>query len=104
MLVTRSTHSRLLKPAFAALILLCACAQVPILNDLPAKEAGSPPLLLPLDDLLVQAETPIAAKDQSAALMARAARLRARAALMRGSVHDPATRALLVAAITAGRA
>jgi hypothetical protein len=83
---------------------LAACATIPEIGPFPAATSGPPPALLPLDDLLAQAAVPGRAEPVSGALAARAARLRARAALMRGPVHDPATRDRLALAIRHGRA
>ena len=62
------------------------------------------PALVPMDQLLAAASVPPVAEGRSQDLSARAEMLRARAALMRGPVHDPATRARLDAAIRARRA
>jgi hypothetical protein len=88
----------------AALVLgLAACAPLPAGPD--AELTGLPlPTLLPLDDVLAQAGTVAPTVDPGLALSARAARLKARAALMQGPVHDPATRARLAEAIRQGRA
>ncbi len=95
----------LFAPLAAALL-----AGLPACAPLPAGTAGSagpdapPPALLPLDDILAQAGSVGAAADPGEALAARAARLRARAALMQGPVLDPDTRARLARAIRLGRA
>ena len=86
------------------LVLLAACAQFPDLDALPPDTSLPPPALLPLDDLLAQASAPSVAEAAGTALASRAARLRTRAALMRGPVLDPATRARLAEAIRQGRA
>ncbi|MDP3263702.1 MAG: hypothetical protein U1E06_06925 [Tabrizicola sp.] len=80
----------------AAGLVLTACTSFPDIDALPASTIHTPPRLVPLDALLaeVDADAP-AAPDP---LADRAARLKARAALMRGPVHDPQTRALLDAA------
>jgi hypothetical protein len=62
------------------------------------------PSLVPLDSILAQAAAPSNGDARAKTLSARAARLKARAALMRGPVHDATTRARLAAAIRAGRA
>ncbi len=89
----------------AGLVLTGACATFPELDRLPPDPTAQTPRLLPLDQLLAQANaTPRATESLGQGLAARAARLRNRAALMRGPVHDPATRARLSAAIVAGSA
>jgi hypothetical protein len=97
---------RLSCPSFCAIAVLsaglAACAPLPGgLDRLPVDSAAAP-ALLPLEDILSQAQAP--GSDPGAGLAARAARLKARAALMRGPVHDPATRARLAEAIRQGRA
>jgi hypothetical protein len=79
------------------------CATFPEMGDVPSAKAVAPDLL-PLDSLLAQVGTPTATVAVGNALAARAARLRARAALMQAPVMDPATRARLQAAIAAGQA
>ena len=99
--------SRHLFPALlvAGMALTGACATFPVLARLPPDLTVEQPRLLPLDQLLAQANaTPRATEGTAQGLAARAARLRNRAALMRGPVHDPATRARLSAAIVAGSA
>lgn len=98
---------RLLVPfcLIAGLALTGACATFPELGRLPTDQTADLPRLLPMEQLLAQANaTPRATEATAQGLAARAARLRNRAALMRGAVHDPATRARLSAAIEAGRA
>lgn len=102
----------LLPPRLSATLLLLAglslagaCATFPELGRLPTDQTADLPRLLPMEQLLAQANaTPRATDATGQGLAARAARLRNRAALMRGPVHDPATRARLSAAIEAGRA
>lgn len=92
-----------LLPGLLAL-LLAACTPLP---DFAAYSEGAdtpPPALMPMDQLLAAAAAPTKAEARAQSLSTRAARLRARAALMRGPVHDPAIRARLAAAISAGRA
>jgi hypothetical protein len=97
-------------PVTAALLtlalpmLLAACAPLPDFGAFPQTSGAPPPSLMPLDDLLAQANTPGVAETRAASLSARAARLRARAALMRGPVNAPETRARLAAAIARGAA
>jgi hypothetical protein len=90
---------RSLPALFAAL--LSACADLPPAD--PAVGKAPPPALLPLDRLLAGVDAG-SGRSPETALADRAARLRARAALMRGPVLDPATRARLAAAIRDGRA
>lgn len=87
--------------ACAAVLGIAACAQAPQSGPLP-QATGPAPALVPLQDLLAQADGTPVAEPSAAALAARSARLQARAALMRGPVHDPATRARLATAIAAG--
>jgi hypothetical protein len=63
-----------------------------------------PPALLPLDDLVAGLPPPRATDATASNLAARASRLRSRAALMRGPVLAPETRARLAAAIARGAA
>ncbi|MBK8440201.1 MAG: hypothetical protein IPL38_12195 [Rhodobacter sp.] len=97
---------RLLSALVAVSVSLSSgCAPFPVVGAFPAATAATtPPTLLPLDELLAQAAAPGTAAARGEALAARAARLRARASLMRGAVHDPATRARLAEAIRQGRA
>jgi hypothetical protein len=94
----------LLALALPVLVLVAACAPTPDFGAFPQTAAAPPPSLLPLDDLLAQANAPAVAETRAASLSARAARLRARAALMRGPVNAPETRARLAAAIARGAA
>lgn len=96
------SRSRLL-PCLLALA-LAACTPLPDIAARSEGPAAPPPALLPMDQLLAAAASPAVAEARGQSLSARAARLRARAALMRGPVHEPATRARLAAAISAGRA
>lgn len=97
-----------LSPSLAlAVILACslvACAPLPGGKDFPPTQSAAPPVLLPLDQLLAQAKVQTDGPARAAGVVDRAARLRARAGLMRGPVHDPATRARLAKAIAEGRA
>jgi hypothetical protein len=90
--------------AALVLALLASCAQFPQIDAMPAGDVTAPPTLMPLDELLAQANAPSTIVARGDALTARAARLRNRASLMRGAVHDPATRARLAEAIRLGRA
>ena len=85
------------------LVLAVACTPLP---DIPPmnNSAGPPPVLVPLDELMASIGAPRATEAASNALAARAARLQARAALMRGPVLDPETRRRLAAAIARGAA
>ena len=80
---------------------LVACATVPDLGPQTGTK-GPAPQLLPLDQLIAEARGGRLTAGVGEALVARANRLRARAAAMRGPVHDPATRARLAAAIARG--
>lgn len=82
----------------SAFLLVSACAQFPEIDAIPATTAAVAPALVPLDSLLASTVAATPAPD----LGPRAARLKARAALMRGPVMDPATRARLASAITSG--
>jgi hypothetical protein len=86
-----------------ALIAPGGCTDFPEMGRTPSALAVAPDLL-PLDTLLASVGTPRATPAVTAALAGRAARLRARAALMQGPVLDPATRTRLQAAISSGRA
>jgi hypothetical protein len=86
----------------AALLVLAACAQFPQIDAFPPAPATAAPTLVPIDGLLAQADA--AGPPVAASLQARAARLQARAALMRGPILDPDTRAQLAAAIREGTA
>ncbi|MDP2737880.1 MAG: hypothetical protein Q8O82_04010 [Pseudorhodobacter sp.] len=93
-------HARL--PLTSVLCLaLSGCATVPDLGPLPAA-VGPSPQILPLDQLIAAAQGGRLTAAMGDALVARANRLRARAAAMRGPVQDPATRARLAAAIARG--
>jgi hypothetical protein len=90
---------------FAALPLLAAVACTPLPDVPPLPDNGAPPpMLAPLDSLMAGIPSPRATDAASNALAARAARLQARAALMRGPVLDPETRRKLAAAIARGAA
>ena len=90
----------LTQPTLVAAI-LCACAPVVGPHGGPVAP-GSYPQLQPIGGLLAQADA--ASADPGPSVEGRAARLRARAALMRAPILDPATRARLAAAIRDGRA
>ncbi|MFN5999078.1 MAG: hypothetical protein ACK47C_13780 [Paracoccaceae bacterium] len=75
---------RLLALSLFALAALAACAPFPELDAL-GPDTGPPPVLLPMDQLLDQAQSSV--EDQGPALAARAARLKARAA----AIEAPAT-------------
>jgi hypothetical protein len=101
----RTRFTPLALPFWLALLLspLAACTPLP---DIPpiAGNAAPAPRLLPMDDLLAGVAQPRATADSANALAARAARLRARAGLMRGPVLAPDTRQRLAAAIARGEA
>ena len=81
---------------------LAACAQFPELEDAGSKEAWDAdfPELLPVEDLRATAPDPIIEEDTGSGLESRADRLRARAARLKGSVVDPATKTRLKKDIT----
>lgn len=66
--------------------LLAACAPFPELDAL-GPDTGTPPRLLPIEDLIAQAGP--ATDDPGAALAARAARLKARAAALAAPPPSP---------------
>lgn len=82
------------------LISLAGCTQFPGIDEMSATRSGPAPTLVPIDTLLAAADAPTPARATD--LAERAARLKARAALMRGPVLDPATRARLAAAMPTG--
>lgn len=92
--------------SLAAVLSLAGCTTFPALDAAVSQrpDPGPAPELLPIDSLLAATGGARLDAADGAALAARAARLRARAALMRGPVLDPETRARLAAAIAAGRA
>ena len=93
------------KPLPLLLILvLASCTPLPDFSAFPEASSAPPPSLMPMDQLLAQAAAPNRAEARAQDLSSRAARLRARAALMRGPVADPAVRARLMQAIAAGKA
>ncbi len=76
---------------------------MPDIGPLPDASAAAPSLL-PMDQVLAQAPSGRISASTGEALAARAARLKNRARLMQGPVHDPATRERLANAIAAGKA
>lgn len=82
----------------ALCLALAACAAVPDLGPQPAS-SGAAPQILPLDGLLAEAQGSQITVAMGPALAARAARLRARAAVMRAPVADSVMRARLAALI-----
>jgi hypothetical protein len=66
-----------------SLTALAACAPFPEVDAL-GPDAGPPPALLPIDDLLSQAGTP--APDPAPGLLGRAARLKARASAIKAAL------------------
>ena len=83
---------------FAALALvtaLTACTGFPALNGTisPALEKADFPDLVPVEPLLARAEEVQITDQTEAGIAARVARLRARAARLKGSVVDRGTRA-----------
>lgn len=96
-------RARHLIPPTLCLLVAAACTPLPVLPP-PAQGQAAAPQLVPLDNLLASIDPPRATDATGSALSARAARLRARAALMRGPVIAPETRARLAAAIARGDA
>ena len=80
-----------------------ACSQPPDIPPL-VENAAITPQLVPLEALLGGLRPPVATDAAVGALAGRAARLRARADLMRGPVLQPETRRRLAAAIAGGDA
>lgn len=73
----------------SSLLLLAACADWPDAGGPPmARSAQDWPELLPLDALLRTSQVPPASEDENDALLQRAAALRNRAAILRGSAND----------------
>jgi len=69
----------------AALAALAGCSQFPAVDAFAASRAsGPPPVLLPIDQVLAADSAPTQAAAAGETLAARAARLKARAAAMRG--------------------
>lgn len=93
-------------PATLLILLVPLCLACTSLPDIPPlADTNQPaPMLLPLDTVLGAIAAPRATDDSITALAARAARLQARARLMRGPVLSPDTRARLAAAIARGAA
>lgn len=89
---------------FLSLLALLGCAPFPEIGNRLPDASGAAPALLPMDELLAQSPEPRISTTTGEALAGRAARLKNRARLMKGPVHDPATRERLAAAIAAGRA
>ena len=84
--------------ALLVLALLAACAPAPDLGAPPATRTGGWPRLVPLDSLLVQRQGLTVTPEVGSGLEARAARLKARAARLRGPVIAPAERTRMLAA------
>ncbi len=87
------------------LMLTCAqaCTTFPDIPP-PANTTAPAPALLPLATLMAGIAAPRATDASATALATRAARLRARAGLMRAPVLSPETRARLAQAIARGDA
>ena len=89
------------------LIILCLCTALTACTRFPALESAlSPgaedapyPDLLPIETLTARVPDPLIADDSQDALAIRAARLRARAARLRGTVLDTDSRARMQAGI-----
>lgn len=90
--------------ALAAALLLAGCGARPDFgpDDGAAARAGYP-AILPLGPLLAQAGGGVITPDFTAAIEARGAALRARAAALRRPVIDAATRARMAAALARHR-
>jgi starvation-inducible outer membrane lipoprotein len=89
----------------ACCLALAACSELPeaaLRQEPQTARAAAAPVLLPLDQLLAQAEGGRITPTTTGGLAARAARLRARALLMQGPVYDAETRARLAAAAQGG--
>lgn len=84
-------HRLVTGPIWGLLLLLSACAQPldPAIRG--AVPPGPTPPILPLDELLAQADADVARADPAAELAARAARLRARARALRDQTSLPAS-------------
>jgi hypothetical protein len=94
-----------LSPFWLTAPLWIAGACTPLPDIAPIADSNAPaPVLVPLDNLLASVDAPRATEQASNALAARATRLRARAALMRGPVLSPETRETLRQAIARGDA
>lgn len=85
------------------LALACACTPLPDIPPL-ANHGGPAPALMPMAELMSGIAAPRATDAASDALAVRAARLRARAGLMRAPVLNPETRQKLAQAIARGDA
>ncbi len=74
---------------------LAGCAEFPDLNSTvsPELETAAFPKLVPVEPLLARADEVQITDETSAGIAARVARLRARAARLKGSVVDRGTRA-----------
>lgn len=70
---------------------LSACARPDMLASRDLAPAGPPPVILPLDEVLAQADADATSGEPSADLAARAARLRARARALQDQARMPAT-------------
>ncbi len=73
----------------ALMLALSACGRPEELASRAAIPAGPPPVILPLDEVLAQADADAAGGDPSAELAARAAGLRARARALRDQMQQP---------------
>ena len=78
---------RMIAPLF--LVLLTACADWPDAGGPPMpRSAKDWPVLLPLDDLIETGRVDTATERENDSLLARAAALRNRAAILRGNASD----------------
>ncbi|MGK7752022.1 MULTISPECIES: hypothetical protein [unclassified Roseovarius] len=89
-------------PALALAFALSACTQFPELDGATSRETRNAPYpaLLPVEDLRARVAEPRVTDRTAPSLEARVAALRARAARLRGSVIDGASRARLDRKIT----
>lgn len=87
---------------FLSFGLLAACTGFPALDGKVSAtaRAAAYPKLLPINDLLTRPSPPRLSETDVAALTARAARLRRRAAALRGPVVDQSTRKRLASSVS----
>jgi hypothetical protein len=84
-------HRFLAGPVLGLVVLLAGCAEQQNIATRGSGPPGPTPPILPLDELLAQADTDAARADPSAELAARAARLRARARALQNPAATPGT-------------
>ncbi|MEZ5714129.1 MAG: hypothetical protein R3D85_02475 [Paracoccaceae bacterium] len=92
---------RAVLPILAALT-ATACAEVPALDGTvpPALERADYPMLVPVEPILAAAGEVQIQPETEAGIRARVARLKARAARLRGPIVDGGTRARMRAGVT----